>query len=452
MTYKTGVAKGRGNPRQHPSAKFITQGSQGQLLGRSRTRFAARLERKPAGLRSPGRRATHNRSDLCYRLRTPTPHEVSTDNKSKRLYFCQDSTVHTNGSGFVNAVPQRVKTASEVKVGSKREEKHGRVVGNVGPQTQREGNPVLHGPSLEGRLSQSQDHWRSCPAGIHIHTDAVSHVGASRVPPPPPEALLSPILPVAARSSRSRSRQEVEKDEDSPCAVRHYNSNGAMNLRGGQSHRRRQQLQTTERKTPPRDHQRQQQEQQQIESASRLSEIHVSPLTECSPVSAVASGGGGGGERSPIATLLYRATPYSAGSSDCVEREPSLREVMTEHQRRTSLNRGASLPSQQERSILHAGFSGNALAVTSPQSAFFSKSHRLFGDDRTNTSCSSSGAASLHTTRRAGAGGIMLHQLFGHEQRPIFSSPANIMSDGDEARSSTDVLLSRIKEMRAQMK
>ncbi|RNF14514.1 uncharacterized protein Tco025E_05806, partial [Trypanosoma conorhini] len=304
-------------------------------------------------------------------------------------------------------------------------------------------------PSQDYSVGQgSSDDWIS-PPRCHEPSRAL---GPSLPPPPPAAAAEAPAAtllfssdsPVAARPSLSCSRQEAEKDAGLPCTGRHYSPNDAVQLRRGEPQLRRQQFQSTERRTPPRDLLRQQQEQQQAESASKLSDIRVSPLTEYSP--------GGGGERSPAATLPCRATPSVARPSGSAERDPSLRELMTERQRRAALGRGASLPSQQERTGLHEGPAGNALTVTAPQSPFYSKPHRLFADDLTNAPYLPSGAAPLQATRKVGAGGITLRQLFGHEPPPVASPQANRVCGGAEARSSTEVLLSRINNMRAQMK
>ncbi|RNC49008.1 hypothetical protein TcCL_NonESM01082 [Trypanosoma cruzi] len=493
-THRGAAAKGSESSGHRFSANFVTRGPQGQVEGRPRARSALRSEERQTDMQASGRRVTLNSSDLCYRLRAPTPQKVTAENKSRSLYFFQDSTVQANRKKGFNEASKRPELKTQIRAGPKRHESQRRVAGSsTSRQALHQRTPaslVLNNMSSRGKQpKQSHDNWRRHSSDSHknmsgysrpsraapLSPSACERVGAtggfsahdhsvdqgrevdwfspSRVMEhtQPPATMLSPSPASTAQSSRPRSSQERKDSENLPFSVLHHNTKDAVNFREGQPQRRKQQLHMTDQRTPSRDPQRQQQqrrqEQQLIESSSRISEVHVSPLTEYSP-----GGGGGGGDRSPAATLQYRTTSSYAMPSDGVENEPSLRQILNERQRRTSLNKSALLPFQQKRNVLPDAPSGDAQTFMAPQSPFNSKSPHRFGDDRTNAPFLSAGTSCLQTTRKVGAGGITLRQLFGHEQRPVLSSPVNEIGAGGAVRSSTEVLLSRINEMRALMK
>ncbi|RNF03013.1 uncharacterized protein Tco025E_08289, partial [Trypanosoma conorhini] len=287
LAYKRrGAATGREGPRQSPSANFFTRGSQGKLVGRPLARSAVRLSAKQAGPRSSAGGAAPNRSVLCYSLRAPTPCEAAAERNSRRLYFCQDSSVCTSGAGSVHAVPQRVKAHSGVKAGPRREKTHTRAFGDGGPPTQPRRTPAslaLQGTSTGQSPNESREDRHARFADVY--TEAAGHAGAAgtpppaacksaavanchpsqdysvgqgssddwispprchepsralgpSLPPPPPAAeapaatlLFSSDSPVAARPSLSCSRQEAEKDAGLPCTGRHYSPNDAVQLR-----------------------------------------------------------------------------------------------------------------------------------------------------------------------------------------------------------------------------
>ncbi|EKF28016.1 hypothetical protein MOQ_008249 [Trypanosoma cruzi marinkellei] len=489
-------AKGNESLGHQFSANFVTRGPKGQLERRPRTRSALRSEEGQADVRASGRRVTPNRSDLCYRLRAPMPHKVPAENKSRSLYFCQDSTVQAKRTKTFNEVSKHSKLKTRVQAGSRQQESQRRVAGSSpsrrAPHQRTPVSLVMNNvSSREKQPEQSHDYRRGHSSESHkkmsghsrpsratlLSPSACERVGAtggfsahdysvdqegevdwispSRVMEhtQPPATMLSPSPASTAQFSRPRSSQERKDDEGLPFSVRHHDTKVAVNFREGQTQRRSQQLYMTDQRTPSRDPQRQQQqrrqEQQLIESSSRISEVHVSPLTEYSPGG---GGGGGDGDKSPAAALQYRTTSSYAMPFDGATKEPSLRQIMNECQRRTSLNKSASMPFQQERNILLDAPSGNAKTFMTPQSPFSSKSPHRFGDDRTNAPFLSSGTSCLHATRRVGAGGITLRQLFGHEQTSVISSPVDGIGTGGAVRSSTDVLLGRINEMRAMMK
>lgn len=470
-----GVAAARRSLRRPSSLKTSFCRSQQQHFGDApRVCSGLQSEVKSNGATSFWRKGGRERSDLCYRLHAPVPHEARTHGGSKRLCFLQDPPAYGGKSETIHAVPQSVNDRHFAfgKIGGPRAQerancasssscvlsqgKQGRRLGeglyNLDNHNNMRGGdvtssrqPVLS--SFSGGCIENTGHYSSCDYSTEERNN-VTWISPARCLETPPvrEQTPPPPTPPLTASSHSQAQFSFQKDQGgrSLFAAVHYDPEDATDLCG-----REQRLKMMKQRTPVGNvKQRQQQQQQQqyhqherqpTESPSGISDIRVSPLTEYS------------GHGSPTVALSLRVAPSHARSSTAVEKEPDFRRVMSQQYRCAPSNGHMSpLRPQEERSLLE-GVDGCevALPLNASPSSLCVKGNRRLGDDLTNDVSSLDGPSALPVTRRVGAGGITLRQLFGYEPRAV--SFPQVVGLNDSGRNSTDVLLSRITQMRAQM-
>ncbi|KEG12191.1 hypothetical protein DQ04_01911030 [Trypanosoma grayi] len=421
-----------------------------------RARSGSRTGVKIAGAVSSDKKAGKKHSNLCYRLRAPTPQEASNRGESKQLYFRADPTTYKarTETPMHNVVPRRLGREAQLNAYLQHEEgcRRNMATSCTPARWQAAYAPPLSHLLVKKKRLQQED------SSMFVNNSGSFFSRTSRsASAPPPSTQFgekprraagrhpSPFSPVPHQlkdtvdwTSPPRSLRSSQMVERTPPPA-HHSSSCHREKHGGLS------PPPTVYRDPKEESKlrvKQQQQRRQLDFSPQLSEVHVSPLTEYS-----------GGGSSPMGATSCGAVAGQPRPTESTERESESRQVVM-RRRTLSSSMGVSPPSPLREIAAARRSSTNVLSTplrTTP-SPLKSKPQRHLGDDRTNElyPSSSRSAAAPQTTRRVGAGGITLRQLFGHEQKPLLRSPGNGLERG--GCSSTDVLLDRICEMRAQMK
>ncbi|ORC86579.1 uncharacterized protein TM35_000271690 [Trypanosoma theileri] len=444
---------------------------------------------------------------LCYQLRAPTLQTTPENSEVKDLYFRPESISRIGGSETTTVLPQPLSNEEQLTAYLKMEERQRRQQGTGGHVNY--APPLSHLSLKEERLKQSDNslfvHHSSASIDTFVATGPPTSSSSSLLLPPPTSTankdstaeqfhsknefltrkrdeviwtspLCSQTSPPILESTPPPSPKKPQKtttthqsghrshhregdnnnnnnnnnnnyyyyyyyyyynnnnntDKRSPSMVVYRDPSEPWRLNGEEGY-------TTEDRTPPSKQQEQQkrrreQEQEKTDNSPHFSEVRVSPLTEYS-----------GGEGSPM-TEFRRRKPNKS-----MEREPDFRKVMTRYNRRSLSN--SRSPPQQER---ETKYMRERSTGTVPSIFFTDKiQKRQLGDDRTNEILHPHIPSPMKLTPKqivGGGRGNTLRQVIGHDEKT--TCPSKVSNKHDETNnglSSTELLLSRIKQIRAQM-